>query len=148
MQNIQIAKNIKQLCKDKGITLTELLQHCELSKSFIYDLEKRAASPSCQKITNIADYLNCSVDYLLGRTDNPNLNFLDGRSIMNNPNLMKMYKLLQVYPSADYLLPRTRFLSPEGIKEVAVRRNESTERADFIVHFQSNRMEPIYNEGD
>ncbi len=148
MQNIQIAKNIKMLCKDKGISVTELLQQCGLSKSFIYDLEKRAISPSCQKITNIADYLECSVDYLLGRTDDPNLYFIDGSSVKNNPKLMKMYKLLPVYPSADHVIERVRFLSTAEIKEVVVRRNENTEKADFIVHFQSSRMEPLYHEGD
>lgn len=74
MQNIHISTTIKSLCKDKAITVNQLLNDCNLTKSFIYDLEKRMASPSCEKITVIADYLECSVDYLLGRTDNPNVN--------------------------------------------------------------------------
>lgn len=69
MQNIHISTTIKSLCKAKGISITSLLHDCKLTKSFIYDLEKRSASPSCEKITKIADYLDCSVDYLLGRTD-------------------------------------------------------------------------------
>lgn len=69
MQNIHISTTIKSLCKAKGISITSLLHDCKLTKSFIYDLEKRSASPSCEKITRIADYLDCSVDYLLGRTD-------------------------------------------------------------------------------
>lgn len=32
-------------------------------------MEKRNMSPSCDKLTRIADYLDCSVDYLLGRTN-------------------------------------------------------------------------------
>ncbi len=74
MQNIHIAKTIKELCKEKGVTITSLLLECNLTKSFIYDLEKRSASPSCDKLTRIADYFACSVDYLLGRTDNPEIN--------------------------------------------------------------------------
>ena len=31
----------------------------------------RKQSPSCDKISKVANYLDCSVDYLLGRTDNP-----------------------------------------------------------------------------
>lgn len=69
MQNIHISTTIKNLCKANGISITSLLHDCKLTKSFIYDLEKRSASPSCEKITKIADYLGCSVDYLLGRTD-------------------------------------------------------------------------------
>lgn len=30
-------------------------------------------SPSCDKIALVADNLNCSVDYLLGRTDDPTI---------------------------------------------------------------------------
>ena len=74
MQNAHIASTIKNRCKFKGITISTLLSDCNLTKSFIYDLEKRATSPSCDKISRIADYLDCSVDYLLGRTDNPEIN--------------------------------------------------------------------------
>lgn len=71
MDNKQIAETIKFLCKSKNITVSFLLAKCEITKSFIYDLEKRNTSPSVDKISKIADYLDCSVDYLLGRTDNP-----------------------------------------------------------------------------
>ena len=74
MQNIHITTTIKLLCQSKHITISKLLSECNLTKSFIYDLEKRATSPSCDKISRIADYLGCSVDYLLGRTDNPEVN--------------------------------------------------------------------------
>lgn len=68
MQNKHIAHTIRELCKTKDITITTLLADCGLSKSFIYELEKRDKSPSCEKISKIADYLNVSVDYILGRT--------------------------------------------------------------------------------
>jgi len=90
VQNIQIANNIKQLCKDKGISITELQKQCGLSKSFIYDLEKRAASPSCQKISNVADYLGCSVDFLLGRTDDPNLYIKTRYELIKNMSIQDM----------------------------------------------------------
>lgn len=74
MENVQIAEKIKLICKAKGIPINALLQKCNITKSFIYDLERRNTSPSCDKISRIADYLDCSVDYLLGRTDNPEVN--------------------------------------------------------------------------
>ena len=57
-----------------------MLEVCNIRKSLIYDLEKRNASPSIEVIGQIADYLNCSVDYLLGRTDNPTVsgNYING----------------------------------------------------------------------
>lgn len=74
MDNAQIAQNIKTMCKQKKVTISLLLTKCDITKSFIYDLEKRGQSPSCDKVSRIADYLDCSVDYLLGRTENPEVN--------------------------------------------------------------------------
>lgn len=74
MQNAQVANIIKLLCKSKNISMTKLINDCSLTKSIIYDMEKRDKTPSTDKIARIADYLDCSVDYLLGRTDNPEVN--------------------------------------------------------------------------
>lgn len=71
MNNAQIANKIRQTCKEKNITISQLLEKCEVRKSLMYDLEKRDYTPSVAIINVIADYLNVSVDYLLGRTDEP-----------------------------------------------------------------------------
>jgi len=65
---------IKALCAERGTAIKNLLEQTEINKSFIYDLEKRGKIPSADKFERIADYLDCSVDYLLGRTDNPDVN--------------------------------------------------------------------------
>ncbi len=71
MNNAQSASVIKQRCKDKSVTVSALLAECHIRKSLIYDMEKRNKTPSAEIFEQIADYLDCSVDYLLGRTDNP-----------------------------------------------------------------------------
>ena len=65
---------IKSLCKLKKCTIKSLLEHTGINRNFIYDLEKGGQIPSADKFERIADYLDCSVDYLLGRTDNPEVN--------------------------------------------------------------------------
>lgn len=80
MQNEIITLKIKQICKERHIPVSILLQECGLSKSFIYDLEKRNSSPSCDKISKIADYLNVSVDYLLGITSSNDAPIADKNS--------------------------------------------------------------------
>lgn len=80
MDNTQVANRIKELCKLKGSSVSKMLEVCNIRKSLIYDLEKRNASPSIEVIGQIADYLNCSVDYLLGRTDSPTVS---GNNISN-----------------------------------------------------------------
>lgn len=82
MQNNHIASKIKYVCKNKGLTITSVLSECNISKSFIYDLERRSASPSCEKVSRIADYLDCSVDYLLGRTDIAERNLTSAEAIV------------------------------------------------------------------
>lgn len=68
------SSRIKFLCKENGITVKSLLESTGISRSFIYDLEKGRSIPSADKFERIADYLDCSVDYLLGRTDKPEVN--------------------------------------------------------------------------
>lgn len=71
MNHLQTAQLIKLQCKEKSIPISKLLAECEIRKSLIYDLEKRNWTPSAEILERIADYLDCSVDYLLTRTDNP-----------------------------------------------------------------------------
>lgn len=74
MDNAQSAAIIKSLCKSKGITISLLLSKCNIRKSLIYDMERRDWTPSAEILEKIADYLDCSVDYLLGRTEKPEIN--------------------------------------------------------------------------
>lgn len=70
---LHIAETIKLECKNQNVTISKMLQDCEISKSFIYDLEKRNVSPSIDKMLKISQYLNCSLDYLTGNTNGSNI---------------------------------------------------------------------------
>ncbi len=72
MNNAKTALIIKELCKKNKISVSKLLSETSIRKNLIYDMEKRDWTPPVSILEKIADYLNCSVDYLLGRTDNPN----------------------------------------------------------------------------
>ncbi|HIW57288.1 MAG TPA: helix-turn-helix domain-containing protein [Firmicutes bacterium] len=70
MQNSQYtADKIKELAKKKGISINKLLINCGLNKNAIYTMQSSGYFPRVEAIIKIADYLDCSVDYLLGRTD-------------------------------------------------------------------------------
>lgn len=71
MNNVQIADLISKECKRKNIKISELLQDCNINHSFISDIRHKNRAPSVDKISVIADYLDVSVDYLLGRTETP-----------------------------------------------------------------------------
>lgn len=71
MQNIQIANRIRQFCKKNNVTAKAMLEEIGLNKNFMYDLNKGNKSPTVRNLTKIAEYFDCSLDYLTGRTDNP-----------------------------------------------------------------------------
>ena len=59
-----LIKNITYLCKEKNITSYMLGKESGVGKDIIANM-KKGSLPSCDKIAKIADYLDCSVDYLL-----------------------------------------------------------------------------------
>lgn len=64
-----IAKRIKSVAKYKGVSIGDLLESCGLGVNTISHLAKGQAI-SYVNLARIADYLDVSVDYLLGRTEN------------------------------------------------------------------------------
>ncbi|MDE5792423.1 MAG: helix-turn-helix transcriptional regulator [Oscillospiraceae bacterium] len=76
MKNSQeIAITIKQIAKSRKIAIGRMLTDCGLSVNTLSSMQSGGFFPRLEAITKIADYLDCSVDYLLGRTDVPNVNF-------------------------------------------------------------------------
>ena len=74
MYNLQlIEERIMSISKKMGLYKNKLLLNTNLNKS-VFDNMKKGQIPSVDKIHTLADYLDCSVDYLLGRTDNPEVN--------------------------------------------------------------------------
>ena len=71
MYNLQLIENkIMSIAEKEGLSKNKLLINANLNRS-VFDNMKKGQIPSVDKIHKIADYLDCSVDYLLGRTDNP-----------------------------------------------------------------------------
>ena len=59
------------LLKKQNKNLKAMLSELNLGINAISEFAK-GKQLSCISLAMIADYLDCSVDYLLGRTDNPN----------------------------------------------------------------------------
>ena len=77
-----VANRIKNYAKLKSIPLKTVLDDCELGKNtFSHMLHGR--SLASDSLAKIADYLDCSVDYLLGRTDFPHLIIEDSKGNKN-----------------------------------------------------------------
>jgi transcriptional regulator with XRE-family HTH domain len=64
---MKFGTRIKELRADQGLTLEQLAQKTDSSKSYIWELEnKNPPRPSAEKLAAIAAALGVTVDYLIG----------------------------------------------------------------------------------
>lgn len=62
-----IAERIKTVAKSKGIPVKKMLEDIGLGYNTMANM--RTSMPKADNLAKIADYLGCSVDYLMGRDD-------------------------------------------------------------------------------
>ena len=67
-----LAIRIKAIAKEKNTVIKDMLAELSLGSNTMSALY-HGKSIAFDSLAKIADYLDCSVDYLLGRTDNPNI---------------------------------------------------------------------------
>lgn len=64
---------LKELRKKKGISQLRLATDLNTTQNTISRYETGERQPGIDELIKIADYFNVSVDYLVGRTENPTL---------------------------------------------------------------------------
>ena len=62
---------LKELRKSKGVSQLKLALDLNTSQNTISRYETGEREPGIHELIMIADYFNVSLDYLLGRTDDP-----------------------------------------------------------------------------
>mgnify|MGYP001057246463 FL=1 len=67
----EIAERIKLIAKSKGLTVSTVLKEVNLGRNTMANF--KTSMPKADNLAKIADYLDCSIDYLMGRTDDPDL---------------------------------------------------------------------------
>lgn len=75
-------ERIQALIKEKGLTQKEVLKQCDINENTLKRMTDNKGMSSFY-IAKIADRLDCSVDYLLGRTDDPKIT---GSTYINSNN--------------------------------------------------------------
>lgn len=67
-----VADRIKYIAKMRDITIKQLLTEAGLGLNTMANF--KTSMPKADNLAKIADILNVSTDYLLGRTTNPDIN--------------------------------------------------------------------------
>lgn len=66
---MSIGENIKRIRKEKGLTQKELADKCNLSRSYLADVERDRYNPSLDTLMVIAKNLDVKVSTLLGENE-------------------------------------------------------------------------------
>lgn len=98
-----IASKINYLLKVQNKSQKIMLENCGLNKNAISTMTARNSIPKADNLAKIADYLGVSVDYLLGRTDTP--------QVLNLPKPLISTLLSEYSKNSD------NFISDDFIKE-------------------------------
>lgn len=66
-------KNLRAIREDKDIKQKDIAAYLNVSQNTYSQYETGVISLTADVLIKLADYYNVSVDYLLDRTDNPNV---------------------------------------------------------------------------
>lgn len=83
-----LLSRLESLCDEKGITLNAAFVGSGVGKNFKSNL--KISNPSMGKITMLANYFNVTVDYLLGKTDDPSPSNNESDSPERDPELIEL----------------------------------------------------------
>ncbi len=94
-----IGEIIKKLRKEKNITQEQLGAAVGVSKMAISYFEKGRKAPGRETLEKIADFFNTTTDYLLGRSDDPELTEFESRVVTEEGN--NIIKLIETLPKEE-----------------------------------------------
>lgn len=66
--------NLKLLRKSKGYTQIAVQMKTGIEQALLSKFENGERVPPTESLIRLADFYNVSIDYILCRTDNPNIN--------------------------------------------------------------------------
>jgi len=67
-------ERFEECLQKKNITAYRVAKETEISQGLMASYHRGNKTPTANNLIKIADYFDCSIDYLLGRTDNPEVN--------------------------------------------------------------------------
>ncbi|EJP83802.1 MULTISPECIES: helix-turn-helix domain-containing protein [Bacillus] len=94
-----IGEIIKKLRKERNITQEQLGNAIGVSKMAISYFEKGKKAPGRETLEKIADYFNITTDFLLGRSDDPELTEYESKVVTEEGN--NIIKLIETLPKEE-----------------------------------------------
>lgn len=129
-----IALRIKEVAKNNDIVLRQMLEEIGLSKGTMDNL--RTSMPKADNLAKIADYLDVSMDYLMGRTDEPH--------IKNSSNLITI-RSGKASRISDISNVKVSKASSEDISEIAemIKELSLVQRSEIVLMIDKMKKQEV-----
>ena len=116
---------LKELREELSLTQKDVALNCNLSTQCISQLEAGTRNPTGSTLLALADCFDCSIDFLMGRKDDPDDIDLTSPYGSQNATLSQKNELLQIFQAlpAEYkiqILEYARYIAE---------RNKNTKRS-------------------
>lgn len=153
-----LAEKIKLRAKHLNISINSMLLELKINKNMLNTITTRKSFPTSDNLAKIADYLDCSTDFLLGRTDNPQINnFLPNKKTpfktykdigFKKPQKSKLKKVVNFCPQGRAAAGSPIFDPEAESVSVKVPKVYLTASIYTSVQVLGDSMEPELHDGD
>ena len=106
-------KNLRQLREESRISQQRLAEMLNTSQQSIFKYEKTTSEPDIATLIKLADIFDVSVDYLIGKTDDPSPKQKKPAAISD-----ELWEAMQNNPRALALLELLLKMSPEQMDAI------------------------------
>lgn len=151
-------ERLKTLRVKKDMTQEKLGKIVGMKKSNISKYERGELEPSLESVLEFAKFFNVTLDYLLGRTDNPSLPssmYLDSNGIHSLPEFLRQIDLknLLIIPVYGEVKASEPFFTAENIigffpVDTSVICIDGDPEEYISLKIKGDSMEPIISDGD
>ena len=140
----------KQLIHNKRITAYQLARETGLSDSLISNWKSGRQLPKYDSLNLLADYFEVTGDYLLGRTDIPNvyLQQINNKGVNVSFTPLEKTIILPFYRTPSSAGSGSMLFDEMPVEYMNVPKTLETADADFMIEVRGDSMVPKYNDGD
>lgn len=108
-------EKLKLLREEKGLTQQDVADVLNVGRATIAGYETKGKQPDYEKLTKLAEFFDTSIDYLLGRMDNSNIDKKISESTENKTLSEKIKQLRKEKDITQKELAETLSISPSTI---------------------------------
>lgn len=112
------SKRLKKLRGEAKLTQKELADRIGVSRATVAGYETKGKEPSYETLLKIARVLDCSVDYLMGNTNERSPADKIKKAISDDPELQETWEEISKRENLQLLFKQTKDLDDSTIKQI------------------------------